>query len=90
MMANARKWRAFRGEADTEDSISYIKLDVHAARISVAIAWSGHDAPEDFGKWRRTRRCADSPMDDTGFRADGTIANGSELHHGGMIFSRER
>ncbi len=28
--------------------------------------------------------------DDTGFTADGTFVNDDELHHGGMIFYRER
>jgi hypothetical protein len=28
--------------------------------------------------------------DDTGFTADGTFVSESELHHGGMIFRRER
>jgi len=28
--------------------------------------------------------------DDTGFTADGTFVNDNELHHGGMIFYRER
>ncbi|AQR61873.1 hypothetical protein BZG35_09580 [Brevundimonas sp. LM2] len=28
--------------------------------------------------------------DDTGFTADGTFVNEDELHHGGMIFYRER
>ena len=28
--------------------------------------------------------------DDTGFTADGTFVSDSELHHGGMVFHRER
>lgn len=28
--------------------------------------------------------------DDTGFTADGTFVSGDELHHGGMVFFRER
>jgi Agrobacterium tumefaciens protein Atu4866 len=28
--------------------------------------------------------------DDTGFTADGTFVSNNELHHGGMIFYRER
>ncbi|MFC0634235.1 Atu4866 domain-containing protein [Brevundimonas balnearis] len=28
--------------------------------------------------------------DDTGFTADGTFVNADELHHGGMIFYREK
>lgn len=28
--------------------------------------------------------------DDTGFTADGTFVNNDELHHGGMIFYREK
>jgi hypothetical protein len=28
--------------------------------------------------------------DDTGFTADGRFVNDNELHHGGMIFHRER
>jgi hypothetical protein len=28
--------------------------------------------------------------DDTGFTADGTFVSENELHHGGMIFRRER
>jgi hypothetical protein len=28
--------------------------------------------------------------DDTGFTADGTFVNPDELHHGGMIFRREK
>lgn len=28
--------------------------------------------------------------DDTGFTADGTFVSQDELHHGGMIFSREK
>jgi len=28
--------------------------------------------------------------DDSGFTADGTFVNENELHHGGMVFHRER
>ncbi len=28
--------------------------------------------------------------DDTGFTADGTFVSDDELHHGGMVFQRER
>jgi transposase len=53
-----------------EDSISYIGLDVHAASISVAIARSGRDAPEYFGKLATSAAAVDKLLGR--LEADGT------------------